>query len=256
MLSREYSPKEVSWSLAEYQDADELRAAFKLTMPLPKSVGVYANQVNPWEERHRGVCRLFWKMAGIALLLQLAFVFVLASTLLKHKFVASPSAGESSALTPEFVLKGTARTLTVRHKTDIDNNWLSLSTTLVDKGHGQGLAGHAGDRALQRCRWRRELVGRLEGRRDRLQRTCRPVPISSTSTTNSVPTACARWSTTSRSRRMPRLVQFRARAHLPGGLPLFSRSRRAAFFETRRWASALYAPVDSDDGDSDGGGDD
>ena len=201
MLSREYSPKEVSWSLAEYQDADELRAAFKLTMPLPKSVGVYANQVNPWEERHRGVCRLFWKMAGIALLLQLAFVFVLASTLLKHKFVASPSAGESSALTPEFVLEERRVRSRCRHKTDIDNNWLSLSTTLVDKGTGKAWLGMQ-EIALQRCRWRR--AGRKARRATRSSsKTCRPVPISSTSTTNSVPTACARWSTTSRSRRMP-----------------------------------------------------
>ena len=256
MLSREYSPKEVSWSLAEYQDADELRAAFKLTMPLPKSVGVYANQVNPWEDRHRGVCRLFWKMAGVALLLQLAFVFVLASTLLKHKFVASPSAGESSALTPEFVLKGTARTLTVRHKTDIDNNWLSLSTTLVDKGTGKAwlgmqeiahYSGVDGGESWSEGSKGDEIVFKnvppgtyfldidYELGTDRMRSVVDNIEIE---------------------KNAPGWSNFVLVLIFLAAFPLFSRSRRAAF-ETRRWSeSALYAPVDSDGGDSDSGGDD
>jgi ribosomal protein S27E len=142
MLSREYSEKEVTWTLAEYLDREELQAAFDLKESLPTPVGVYANQENPWEERHRGICKLFWKFAAGALVLQLVFAFVFASVVLKHRFVASPTAQEDvSVNSPDFVLKSTARTLVVRHKTDIDNNWLALTTTLIEKNSGKAWLG-------------------------------------------------------------------------------------------------------------------
>jgi membrane-anchored glycerophosphoryl diester phosphodiesterase (GDPDase) len=50
--------------------------AFKLPASLPEPIGVYANQPNPWDETHRRVCRLFWKLALLAVLLQVFFVLV------------------------------------------------------------------------------------------------------------------------------------------------------------------------------------
>jgi hypothetical protein len=142
MLSREKSDKEVSWSLGEYLPAADLEAAFKLESPLPAAVGVYANQPNPGIERHRGVCKLFWKFALVATLLQLAFVFLgVAGVVLKHRLVFAPTQDEVTVTTPEFVLKSEARTLRVSHQTDIANNWLSLTTTLVDKNSGQAWLG-------------------------------------------------------------------------------------------------------------------
>lgn len=138
MLSREVSDKEASWSQGEYLAADAVRQAFAPTLPLPTPVGVYANQPNPYGERHRGVCRLFWKFALVALVLQIAFAVVGATnSVLKHRFVFSPTQDEVTLRSPDFVLKGTARTLRVDHSTDIDNNWLSLTTTLVDKSTGK-----------------------------------------------------------------------------------------------------------------------
>ncbi|MBI2306061.1 MAG: DUF4178 domain-containing protein [Rhodocyclales bacterium] len=140
MLSREVSDREVTWSRADYLEADAVRQAFAPTLPLAKPIGVYANQPNPNGERHRRVCRQFWKFALVALVLQLAFVVVgAASTVLKHRIVFSPAQDEVTS--PEFVLKSRARTLHVRHATDIDNNWLSLTTTLVDKNTGKSWLG-------------------------------------------------------------------------------------------------------------------
>lgn len=253
MLSRECTRQEASWSLAEYLDGETLRAAFRLTTPLPAPVGVYANQANPWEERHRGVCRLFWKLAGVALLLQLVFVFGFASMVLRHRFVATPSASESSVTTPEFVLRDTARTLTVRHDTNIDNNWLSLNTTLIDRNTGKAWLGvqeiahysgvDGGESWSEGTRgdtivFRNVPAGTYfldidyELGSDRSQSVVDSVEIEKNA---------PGWSN------LVLLLIFLA------VFPLFSRGRRAAF-ETRRWSeSALYAPAD--DSDDDGGDD-
>jgi ribosomal protein S27E len=142
MLSRELSQKEVTWSQGEYLDAETLVAAFRPKKPLPRAIGVYANQPNPGEERHRRICSMFWKWALFATVVQLAFIFLgAANVVLQHKLVFAPTQDEVTVTTPEFVLKSRARTLHVRHKTDIDNNWLSLTTTLIDKGTGQAWLG-------------------------------------------------------------------------------------------------------------------
>ena len=142
MLSREVSQKEVTWSQGEYLDAETLVSAFRPKMPLPRAIGVYANEPNPGEERHRRICSMFWKWALLATIVQLGFIFLgAANVVLQHKLVFAPTQDEVTVTTPEFVLKSRARTLHVRHKTDIDNNWLSLTTTLIDKGTGQAWLG-------------------------------------------------------------------------------------------------------------------
>lgn len=142
MFSREVSKKEANWSLGEYLEPEELQAAFSLKAALPKPEGVYANQVNPMDARHKGVCSLFWKLAVAATVVQLCFIFLgAANTLLNHRLVFSPTNGEATVTTPEFVLKSKARTLAVRHKTDIDNNWVSIGTLLVEKNTGASFLG-------------------------------------------------------------------------------------------------------------------
>ena len=142
MLSREVTDKEASWSQGEYLEAADLCAAFRITAPPPKRTGVYANQPNPLAERHRGVCRLFWKLALLATVVQLLFVFFLASHLvLKQRLVLSPFAEDTTLTTQAFVLNSRARALLVRHSTDVENNWLGLTTTLVEKNTGEAFQG-------------------------------------------------------------------------------------------------------------------
>ena len=141
MLSRELTNKEVTWSQGEYLPLETLQSAFRPKTPLPSPVGVYANQPNPWEERHRGICKLFWKLALAAVVAQLLFVFVFSSVAFKHRLVFTPTEDEVTATTPEFVLKSTVRKLEVRHSTDINNNWVSLTTTLIDKNTGRAWLG-------------------------------------------------------------------------------------------------------------------
>ena len=142
MLSREVTEKEASWSQGEYLDAEEVRSAFKVVAPALKQSGVYANQPNPLVERHRTICRQFWKLALAASVLQLLFYFLFAShQVLKQQIVLSPQGEDGSKTTQEFVLKTQARVLAVSHHTDVNNNWLSLTTTLIEKNTGEAHQG-------------------------------------------------------------------------------------------------------------------
>ena len=70
-------PKDLSWSLGQYVAPAVIAEAFKLPSGrLPEPLGVYANQPNTWEETHRSVCKLFWKLALVAVVLQLFFAFI------------------------------------------------------------------------------------------------------------------------------------------------------------------------------------
>ena len=134
--------KEASWSESEYLEPEALCAAFKIGFTPPARIGVFANQPNPLVERHRGVCRLFWKLALAATLVQLAFVFIFSSHLvLKEQVVLSPHNEDATLTTQEFVLKSRARSLRVRHSTDVENNWVDITTTLVEKKSGEAYQG-------------------------------------------------------------------------------------------------------------------
>ena len=137
MLSRETSHNETIWSLGEYLPPEEVAAAFKLKTALPASVGIGMNQPNPRSESHRKVCSAFWKFLALATVAQLLWFFVLGGhTLLDQRLVFSPQ-NEESITTQTFELDRDARSLAFRHDTDLDNNWLGLNLTLIEKKSGR-----------------------------------------------------------------------------------------------------------------------
>lgn len=137
MLSRESNSNETSWSLGEYLPAEEVAAAFKLKTPLPVPVGIGANQPNPRGDSHRRVFRNFCKFLGLAIVAQALWFFILGGrTLLDQRLVFSPG-NEESTTTQSFQLDGAARNVVLRHDTDLDNNWLGLGLTLLEKNSGR-----------------------------------------------------------------------------------------------------------------------
>jgi hypothetical protein len=136
MLSREMSARETTWSQGEYLDPDEVWAAFHATAPQAKRVGVYGNQPNPWEVSHTKVFRLFLLLFLLATAVQIGLLLRPSATLLNQTLIYAPG-NEEAATSEVFQLKERARTLSVEHQTGLDNNWLSLATTLVDKDSGQ-----------------------------------------------------------------------------------------------------------------------
>jgi len=142
MLSRELTDKEVTWSEGEYLEPGALCAAFGITAPPPKRLGVYANQPNPLAERHRAVWQLFWPLVLVATCVQLVFVFFVSSqAVLKQSVVLSALNEEAALTTQEFVLPEQVRSLRVKHGTDVDNNWVGINTTLVEKNTGEAYQG-------------------------------------------------------------------------------------------------------------------
>jgi ribosomal protein S27E len=139
MLSRERSPKEETWTLSEYVLADELETAFGLAKAgktLPKPAGVYANQPNPAQERHQSVCRSFWRFALAALAIHFALLFVGPGGNVLREKVRFDNSQDEPRVSQEFKLPDGARRLEIAHDTDLNNNWVALNLTLVNKDNG------------------------------------------------------------------------------------------------------------------------
>jgi hypothetical protein len=142
MLSREVTKKEASWSESEYLEPEDLRTAFKVSAAVPPRVGVFANQPNPLIENHRKVLKIFGALALAATALQFAFVLLLSSqSVLKQQVVLSPHNAEATLTTRDFVLASQARTLRLKHSTDVNNNWVGITSTLVEKKTGEAYQG-------------------------------------------------------------------------------------------------------------------
>jgi len=138
MLSRESTGNDLTWSQGQYVAPTVIAEAFKLPASnFPDPIGVFANQPNPWEETHRRACRLFWKLALIAVVVQIFFAFIGGGrTLLRQDFVFSPQTADE-VVSNEFVVRDKPRKLTVRNTTSLANNWIGFDLLLVNKSTGQ-----------------------------------------------------------------------------------------------------------------------
>lgn len=137
LYSKERTDNEVTWSRCEYLGHEEVQAAFKPPTLLPRPRGVYANQPNPYEERHRRVCRRFWQLAGLALAIH--FLLVLlgpGGKVASQSLVFTPDDDEPK-LSAEFVLDGQTNRLQVAHDTSLNNNWVGVNAILVNQDTGE-----------------------------------------------------------------------------------------------------------------------
>ena len=252
LLSRERSASEISWSLCRYVEPAVIQAAFGLPKALPDPVGVYANQPSDWEEPHRKVCKAFWIMALVALLAQLFFVFGSGGQhrLLQQSVSFSPGNPDETVTTRTFEVTGRPRKLVVSNRTSLDNNWLGLDMTLVNKATG---AAWPASRELSYYYGYEDGESWSEGSRSdevvfrdippgtyylALDPDLAPDKPVQVSDTVEVSSGGAGWSN------YVLVMLFLAI------FPIFTRLRRAAF-EVRRWAESDHAPVASDDSDDD-----
>jgi ribosomal protein S27E len=137
MLSREARQTEITWSLGDYLPVEEVTAAFKLARPLPPSRGIAPNQPNPRAEPHRRVCSQFWKFLALSLLAQMLWIFILGGRTVLDQRLFFATDNEEPVTTQSFQLDSDARSVVLRHDTDLDNNWLGLDITLVEKNSGR-----------------------------------------------------------------------------------------------------------------------
>jgi hypothetical protein len=251
LLSRETTDKELSWSQGSYVEPAAIREAFKLPAALRDPVGVYANQPNPWEHSHRRVCRLFWRFLLLAAVLQGFFLFAASGgkLLLRQDLDFMPWTTDEVS-TREFMVQDKPRKIRVRNTAMLDNNWIGLNLTLVNKATGAAwpaareLAyyyGNDGGESWSEGNREDEVVfldippGTYYLAIDPDMSTDKRVPVRNTV---EVFTGGAGWSN------FILLLLFLAI------FPIFTRWRLASF-ETARWAESDHAPVSSDDSDDD-----
>jgi ribosomal protein L37AE/L43A len=248
MLSRESTEFELSWSLGRYVEPAVIAAAFKPPRALPAPLGVYANQPNPWQETHRRTCSLFWKLALVAVVLQLWFwLFAGGQNLLRESFEFTPQSVAESRQTREFTVSGKPRKLAVRNTTSVDNGWLGLDLLLVNKLTGEAWPAarevayyHGYDDGFWSEGSREDEVvfpnvppGTYYLTLDAELPAERPGPVR---TQVEVAVAGAGWSN------FILVMLFLA------AFPVFTRTRQTAF-EVQRWAESDHAPVSSEDDD-------
>lgn len=137
MLSRETTDNEETWTLADYLDAAEIAAAFQLKESLPGPIGVYANQPNPHEEKHRRVCSRFWRFLLVGIVIHLALLFVGPGGTLVEQSVTFAANDDEPHLTQEFKLTAARSNLEIEHDTSLENNWIGLGLTLVNQDTGE-----------------------------------------------------------------------------------------------------------------------
>lgn len=142
VLSREITERETSWSRGEYQEPDVIWQAFKADGPKPYRRTVAGNQPNSWVQPTSRVWRLFWVLILLATAVQVALMFRDGSRVVLNQTLVFAPDQDEPVLSQPFRLDGTTRTLEVRHNTNLDNNWVSLATTLVNKDTGQAFQGH------------------------------------------------------------------------------------------------------------------
>lgn len=252
MLSRESSDSDLNWSQGRYVAPAVIETAFNLPGKLPEPLGVYANQPNPWADTHRRSCRLFWKLALLAVLVQVFFVVFAGGQqlLLRQSLTFSPLLGQESQNTREFEVRGKPRKLTVRNRTSLANNWMGLDLTLVNKASGEAWPasrelsyyyGNDGGESWSEGNRDDELVfrdippGIYYLALDPELAPEKPVPVQDTL---EVFSGGVGWSNFVMV--MLFLVIF----------PIFTRLRHAAF-EASRWAESDHAPAASSDSDDD-----
>lgn len=138
LISEEKSKNEVVWSLAEYLDAAKVRSALGLEKELIKPKGVAANQPWPNEASYGLVWRFSLGCVLAALLIQLGFVFFSQNQVVYTTVLTVPPGKGGEAITTEdFRLEGRPSNVHVKNQALIDNDWVYLDMTLVNRDTGQ-----------------------------------------------------------------------------------------------------------------------
>ncbi|MDX2149401.1 MAG: DUF4178 domain-containing protein [Bryobacteraceae bacterium] len=139
LLSREGNDGEVTWSLGEYMNGDDVWKAFQLPGRAPRAKGIFANQPSPYG----GAAVNAWKAALVLMgvwLLILVWTWMLTgrNEAYRDRFVFHASSpGEHSLVTPVFELKGRTCNVEVALRTDLENDWAFFSMALINDDTGQ-----------------------------------------------------------------------------------------------------------------------
>ena len=249
MLSRESTPSEITWSLGTYVTPQLIQEAFKLETPLPRPVGVFANQPNP-ATATSGLGKLFVVFA--CLLMGMCAVRQATArneTAFSGGYRFNPATGDTAAfVTKVFDLKGHPSNAEVEIFTDLSNDNAFFSVALLPEGTGKGyelgrevsyyFGYEDGESWTEGGNGDRAVIADVPPGRYYLRIEPEHAGTTPVSYTVSV------------KRDVPRVWPFLA-GLVPLMLPALFGFISKSSFEGRRWAESDYAPSGDDDDDDD-----
>lgn len=138
MLSREKSSSEVIWSLGEYVNAEDIRAAFQVTGSMPIQTGVSPCQPSTVADSASSVGRYWFYLLAVLFFIQFAALFLTSGkTVHEESFVYSSTDTDRVRVSRPFQLEGRTTNLEIVVSSPVQNNWLELQTDLVNDGNGE-----------------------------------------------------------------------------------------------------------------------
>ncbi|MCP5196926.1 MAG: DUF4178 domain-containing protein [Gammaproteobacteria bacterium] len=136
-LSQERTDREIVWSQAEYIESKTIKTTFQLAAPLPLPVGIAPNQPSPYAAQRPRLRRLLWLFLSLLLLGQIATVVLSSDQRVHQQTLMFDAATRNKVLTTEpFALDGRPANLLIRIETSLDNNWIYLDLSLIDRTTG------------------------------------------------------------------------------------------------------------------------
>ena len=138
LLSREETPGEVSWSLAEYTPPGRVWEAFRLPGTPPAPRGTYANQPSP-HVSHRRLWPMFLAFAALLLVVLVVRAAGGSRPVFRQDGLRSENTAreEDVFVSPPFTVEGRPSALRVSIRTTISNSWAGFDMTLVEQATGR-----------------------------------------------------------------------------------------------------------------------
>jgi hypothetical protein len=138
ILSAERTSNETTWSIGEYVEPKALWKTLGLKTRPPARKGIAPNQPSPYTGKLLGYWKAFAILALVALVLQAFFTLGADSRLLhSQQFNFTPGRDADTIVTPPFEVRGTRPApLAIRTIADVNNSWVFLGMTLIEKNTG------------------------------------------------------------------------------------------------------------------------
>jgi len=137
MLSREKSDDEITWTLLQYLEPDEVRSAFQIVSSPPRT-SVSPNQTNPASAAWRSVRPVMWAALAASLLIQIGSAFATRGVQYSvgtYDFPRKP--GEETQVYGPFSLPAHRSVNELTATAPLSNNWVELNGSLVETTTGQ-----------------------------------------------------------------------------------------------------------------------
>ena len=132
-ISSEISGHERNWSIGEYIEAAEVRAAFG-TKELPYQTGVAPAQPNPLTAELAPVVLLLIQFLAVAAIIHAIFVSMAQDKLVlnwKESFLSTDA--EKSRVSPTFEMTGHSSPVLVKSSSPVSNHWVFLGMALINE---------------------------------------------------------------------------------------------------------------------------